>query len=158
MKKLLFIIPLLLSSMFANAGEFGDRALAPTCNAMSRTCTSAIQLAIGKPVSWSFTAQTSGTPGLRITYIDDQGNVQTIVNTSVSSPDLNSRATGQFNPPVTGAYTVIFSNVTDMREDTAAILNNLGVAVVTYQFATDDGGVQDFNDGFASITSFDQKG
>ncbi len=158
---LVYISPFISAENLApmSADNFFERPLSPACTTRPKQCTTTIELARGKPVTWSFTAQSPMSPGLKVSYKHPRtGREIFVVNTFVTSKDLNSRATGQFNPPFTGTYKVYFIGAGAVREDTAAIINNFGVAVITYQFATEDNVSGDFNDSFATISSFDKRG
>lgn len=161
MKKMLAITLCMLMSVFANAEGLSATATKAgmDCMTVPGQCTTVITFVIGKPVTWLITAQTAGTPGLKIGYTDTHGDWQLVVDTSVHSVDLNNKSTGDFMPPITGKYDVIFTNTVDVYEDTAAIINDLlQTVVVTRQYATEDSGDGDYNDSFITITSIDKAG
>ncbi len=158
--KLLFSLAIaLLVSTGVSAESLSSKLAGIICPTGETHCYTEVTFVIGKPVTWLITAQTSGTPGLKVGYYDDDDNWNLVVDTSVHSVDLNNKSTGDFMPPITGVYKVIFSNTKGVKEDTAAIVNDLlETVVVTRQYATEDGGDGDYNDSFITITSIDKAG
>jgi hypothetical protein len=150
MKILLIISALLIGAVSATADEL--RAAQASCS--GNTCEFEVDLVQGRAVSYYIVSQTSGSPGLQISY---QGNL--IVDTKVHSVDLSNKSTGDFIAPGTGRYTVTITSVLDVREDTATITNSFGDTVSqTYQFAGEDAGDGDYNDIYGAITWFRHKG